>query len=380
MELRNNSDNFKTIIFYERRIQDPSYAKNLQKCEKENKFFSLYFFKNIYLIYSLPGIFYRYVGFIDMLKRPLKIKKEQIENQSNINKFLKLNKINNLLVREIWIGNSFWQKYLIKNYSSSILVKFDHGLTETLMYFIDKKTFFNFFKNRLKMTLNYIFSLFFVVPPIEKEIDIHFTVNAKYINSALDCQKVKMLSCNVIKNFFFRHNNNSIKIKNKPHLAIILLDNIKPFAKSKLDHEEYFFNFVTMLINRSVTKLKKLGIKTLIFKSKHWHEEYCKEAIRNFDRLNNFFELKYFSNYYDNYPLEYFLQTLNPKVIIGNLSSALYFAKHIIPNVKTYTYHDWFIDYTTEKFDSSYPDFKYLNEILFQREVKRFQSINPRKL
>lgn len=380
IEIKKKPDNFLTIIFYEKKIQEPTYGKNLDKSEKENKFFSLLYFKKKYLIYSPPAIFYRYAGFIGMVKRPIRIKKEQIKNQLNINKFIKLNKIDNLHVKEIWFGNSFWQKYLIKNYPSSSLVRFDHGLTETLMYFINEKTFLNFFKKYLKMTLNYFYSLFFIVPPIEKESDVHFTVNAKHINSALDHQTVKMLSCSPIKKNFLPHCDNFKKIKNKPHLAIILLENIKPWAKSKLDHEEYFFNFETMLINRSVTKLKKLGIKTLVFKSKHWHEEYSEEAIKSFDRLNNFFELKYFSDYYDNYPLEYFLKTLNPKVIIGNLSSGLYFAKHIIPNVKTYTYHDWFIDYTTKKFGATYPDFRYLNEILFEREVKHFQSLNPRKL
>lgn len=379
-EVESEHNDISTIIFYEKRRLDPGYCENPEQREAENKQYSLFLFKNKYLTYCPPEIYYRYSTFANLIKDCWKVKQEQLDNKLQITLFLESIQLLSVNVTEIWHGNTFWQKYLNLNYPSATTVRFDHGLSETLMYFSsNERTLANhvYSKLNLRKVLNYVVGLYFVTPPVDAMSDIHFTLNSMHINAALGCEKTKMLAPDRVGQSAIFSTKGKTELGSGSGMAIVLLDNVKPWAKSDSDHKEYFADFETMLLSRGASKLTELGIKTIVFKPKHWQEEYARDAINNFRRLSEKFELKYFPDYYDNLPLEYFLKFLNPRAVIGNLSSGLYYAKHLLPLVETYTYDDWFVDYTIVKFGATYPDFQRMRPILFGSQAKYFESLNP---
>lgn len=379
-EVDSKHGDISTIIFYEKRRLDPGYCENPERCEEENKEYSLCLFKNNYVTYFPPEIYYRYSTFLNMIKDRREIKLEQIKNKLQIKLFLESIWLFGADVTEIWHGNTFWQKYLKLIYPTSTTVRFDHGLSETLMYFPGKeRTLASYIYSRLNLRkiINYVVGRYFVLPPIDVMSDVHFTLNSKHINAALGCEKTKMLSPDLVAQSAIFPTKGKAELSTGPGMAIVLLDNVKPWARSVSDHEAYFTDFETMLLSRGASKLKELGINTLVFKPKHWQEEHARDGINNFGRLSGVFELKYFPDYYDNLPLEYFLKLFNPGAVIGNLSSGLYYAKRLLPKVETYTYDDWFVDYTIAKFGATYPDFKRMRPILFGDQVKYFESLNP---
>jgi hypothetical protein len=379
-EVESDRNDISTIIFYEKRRLDPGYCDDPERCEKENEQYSLYLFKGKYLTYCPPEIYYRYSTFLNLIKNHRVIKSEQLDNQYQIKSFLKSIRLPGVNVTEIWHGNTRWQKHLKLIYPLATTVRFDHGLSETLMYFsANERTLARYIYSKLKLRaiLNYVAGLYFVTPPIESMSDIHFTLNSLHINAALGCEKTKMLAPDRVGPSLSFSTKGNVELSIGPGTAIILLDNIKPWTKLASDHKQYFADFETMLLSSVARKLKDLGIETIVFKPKHWQEEYARDAIKSFRRLNEVFELKYFPEYYDNLPLEYFLKLLNPGVVIGNLSSGLYYAKHLLPLVKTYTYDDWFVGYTLAKFGATYPDFQRMRPILFESQAKYFESLNP---
>lgn len=356
------------------------YSENLVQREDENKKYSICLFEGKYLIYSPPEILYRHSPFLEYLMDFQAIKKEQVDNKWNLNKFLDDNQLRELDVLEIWYGNTNWHKYLSLEHPFAKKIKFDHGLSEALAYFSSEERVLSdylYSKLCLRQVANFVFGLFFIVPPIDVEADAHFTLNSAHINEALGKQKTKMLgidpkvmgSHSILK----PHK----KIDCNTSVAIILLDNIKPWAKSEFDHHEYFSKFEAMLSLQMLPKLKAIGVDTLLFKPKHWQEEYAEEAIGNMKLLSASFNLKYFPSYYNNLPLEYYLMELKPKVIIGNLSSGLYYAKYFLPEVATWTYDEWFVEYTKLKFGETYPDFQRIRPILFGSQLEHFKSLNP---
>jgi hypothetical protein len=379
-EVEKEQNDTSTIIFYEKRQLDLGYCANSEQCEEENRQYSLLLFKHKYPIYNPPEIYYRYSSFANLINDCWEIKQEQIDNKLRMTEFLRSIQLLGVNVAEIWHGNTFWQKYLSLDYPSATTVRFDHGLSETLMYFSsNERTLVNYIYSKLNLrkVLNYIMGLYFITPPVDAVSDIHFTLNSLNINAALGYEKTKLLAPERVGNSITFSIKGETELSHGSTMAVILLDNIKPWAKSPLEHKEYFAAFETMLLTQVASKFKTLGITTLVFKPKHWHEEYAREEINDFSRLSELFELKYFPDYYDNLPLEYFLRLLNPRVIVGNLSSGLYYAKHLLPLVETYTYDGWFIDYTIIKFGATYPDFHRMRPILFGSQVKYFESLNP---
>jgi hypothetical protein len=379
-EVESPNDGISTLIFYEQRRVPAGYSENSLQHEYDNKKFCTCLFEDKYLIYRLPEIFYRYLSFIEFLIGCFEIKQEQIDNKYNLTKFLKANQLDDLNILEIWHGNTIWQKYLSLNHPSSKKIKFDHGLSETLGYFSYGRRAligYLYLKFYLRRVINFILGLYFIIPPIDAESDEHFTLNSAHINAALKRQETKMLviDSEAIGNLSILKP--AKKIDQSATTAIILLDNIKPWAKSVLDHQEYFSNFEAMLTLKVAPKLRSIGVDTLLLKPKHWQEEYAREAIQNFKLLSKSFNLKYFPDYYNNMPLEYFLMQLQPKVIFGNLSSGLYYAKHFMPEVETYTYDQWFVEYTMMKFGETYPDFQRMRPILFESQLEHFKLLNP---
>jgi hypothetical protein len=369
-----------TIIFYEERILPSGYCENPDERIEENKNQTIFQFKSKYSVLFPPAIYKDYYTFLALLKNHKKIKKDQVQKIKQLKSFLDANNLMDANVTEIWHGNDSWHIYLKLLFPSATTIKFDHGLTETLMYFVDNhKSLYHHIYVRLgfRSIRRYIEKLYFVVSNVGKSPDNHMTLNAVQINSALGFEKTKKISVDRINSRTSVLIKGNIDLDAQSSLAIVLLENIKPWAKSDSDHKEYFNNFETMLMSCGGNKLKENGIKTIIFKPKHMHEEYARDAVNNFKRLGEMFELKYFPDLYDNLPLEYFLSSLSPNVIIGNLSSGLYYARHLLPRVQTYTYDGWFVDYTMKNFGVTYPDFQIMRPILYGSHAKYFESLNP---
>jgi hypothetical protein len=379
-EIESKDADTTTIIFYEERVLPSGYCENPEERNEEHKKYTIILFHKKYSIFFPPAICKDYNTFLSLLKNHKKIKKDQVQKFKQLKSFLDASNLTDANVTEIWYGNDSWHIYLKLLFPSAATIKFDHGLTETLMYFLDnQKSLYH----RIYVRLGFrgirrdIEKLYFVVPSSEEPPDNHLTLNAKQINSVLGFDKTKMISpdrVNSRASFPIKYH---FDLDAESSLAIVLLENIKPWARSDSDHEEYFNDFETMLISCGGDKFKENGIKTIIFKPKHMHEEYARDAVNNFRRLGEMFELKYFPDLYENLPLEYFLSSLCPKVIIGNLSSGLYYARHLLPRAQTYTYDVWFVDYTMKKFGVTYPDFQIMRPILYGSHAKYFESLNP---
>jgi hypothetical protein len=379
-EVESEGNDTETIIFYEERLLDSGYSENSTKREEENKQYALSLFKNKYKIFYPTEIYYRNSTFLNLLKNHKNIKQEQLDNQLKLKLFINESKLSSENIVEIWHGNTQWHKYLKLFFPSAATFKFDHGLTETLMYFEDsKKTLPHciYSKLNLRKIFNYLGGLYFVTPPIDTKPNAHFTLNSREINAALGYEITKPISPNGVQSITSFSLKKNIDFGEGASLAIVLLDNIKPWAKLNSDHAEYFNDFESMLLSNCTNNLVEKGIKTIVFKPKHWQEEFAQDAIKSFDRLGKLFELKYFPDFFENLPLEYFLESLRPKIIIGNLSSGLYYAKHLLPKVETYTYDNWFVDYTMRKFGTTFPDFEIMRPILYGSQAKYFENINP---
>lgn len=378
-EIESEKNCIYTIVLYEKREMPLGYGSNLDKDEEENKSRSLLLVKDKYPIYEPPSIYYRYPTFLTMMVDAVKIRKEQCNNKIRLDSFLRSVRLIDANVTEIWHANTHWQKYLSLFYPSAETFRFDHGLSETLIYFssdTEKLIKLIWSKLRLRFIISYFFGLYFIIRPVETVSDHHYTLNALQINAALGRKRAEMIDPGWVRG-------EVISVKRAKGLcqgstmAIILLENIKPWAKSDLDHKEYFAHFESMLLACAAPRLEALGLNTLVFKPKHWHEEYAREAVKSFDRLSRKFQLKYFPDYYANLPIEYFLKELVPKVLIGNLSSALYYAKQLVGGVETYTYDEWFVGYSLDKFGATYPDLERSRKVMFGRKVKYFEGLNP---
>lgn len=379
-EIKANDTDITTVIFYEERILSPNYCENQKERIEESKKYTIFLFQKKYRIFLPPVTSRDNYIFLSLLKNHKRMKRDQVQKIKQLKSFLEANNLLDANVTEIWYGNDSWHVYMKLLFPSAATFKFDHGLTETLTYFLEnqRSLYHNIYvRLGLRRIRRYIEKLYLVVSGAGELSDNHLTLNARQINSALGFEKTKMIPPDRVNSIASVSIKGNFDLDGESSLAIVLLENVKMWAKSDSDHEEYFYNFETMLISCGGNKLKENGIKTIIFKPKHMNEEYARDAVNNFKRLGEMFALKYFPDIYDNFPLEYFLMLLSPKVIIGNLSSGLYYAKHLLPQVKTYTYDGWFVDYTMKKFQTTYQELKMMRLILYGSHAKYFESLNP---
>jgi len=134
-----------------------------------------------------------------------------------------------------------------------------------------------------------------------------------------------------------------------------------------------------MLISNELI-FKKHNVDCIVFKAKHWHHEFSKELINMFEKLKTKYRLEFFSDNNLNTSIEYYLKSSNIKLVMGNLSSALFFAKKINPSIATYSFDEWFVNYTMKKFNNTWEDIPQMRLWYYDLYEPFFQEINPLSL
>lgn len=358
-------DNLINIILYESRILPDDYCSNPIEFESEARKFCLEPFQTENII-DLPGIYYHYFGFWDYVSKWPRIFIEQRENLKKLSRCLSsLSWCNN--VAEIWHGNTMWQFYLRKYNRNSKLILFDHGLTETNRYLSQDKSFM-----RLRSLLKRIINFIYPVDPYRTP-DAHFSLNADVINRVLNTDAANKIVLAEEHHRFFRR----LRLGK---YALILLDNIKPWSSQRSDHAEYFRAFEKYLVEHFVAILLEHGVESIILKSKHWHHEYASEAVKNFSWLRQYFKVFYFSDLHPNISAEYFMLDPSMCILAGNLSSSLFFAKSINPEIQTFTYDAWFTNYTLDKFGATYDEIPAMRKFYFKDYLWAFAEYNPKDI
>jgi hypothetical protein len=375
-ELSKKEDRNTSIYLHESRLYPLEYSSDINKKEAEQlKYITSIFGCNEFL--NPRPIFYPFYSKKDYLLDLIEIFIEQLNNLKYIEDFLKENDLFDREVNEIWYGNCIWQNYLHKIFPKARLIKFDHGLTETLNYFSVVKNKSNYFAQRVnnfgKVALNAILPVGICSVICEE----HITLHAREINKAMGVEVAKLLSnesvLKVARESILEINCDD----SKTPLAIVLLENIKPWTNDEDVQFQYFSDFEIMLCETLLPILLSRNIKKVYFKAKLWHEEFSREAVGKFSRLSKHVECCFFTDDFGNFPLECYLATLNVKVLVGDLSSGLYYAKQLIHQIETFTFDLWFVQYTKERFGVTFPDLPLMRKILIEENSNSFSGLNP---
>lgn len=161
------------------------------------------------------------------------------------------------------------------------------------------------------------------------------------------------------------------------NIAIILMESIKPFGITQNDHHNFFRAFEQHVLDSYLNIFLKHGIKNVLFKPRFFFEEYAQEAFKAFDRLRIYFNLFFLPDYsYKNYPIEFYLSELQPRIILGAYSSGLFYSKKLMKKIDTYSYDTWYIEYCKRHYGTFYQDYVWLRPF-FESGQKAFVPYVP---
>jgi hypothetical protein len=95
---------------------------------------------------------------------------------------------------------------------------------------------------------------------------------------------------------------------------------------------------------------RPFGIKNIVFKNIFWSDQVTRETFEAFEKngsLSGKYHLIYLQDHSPhNYPLECYLDVIRPRVLCSaDCSSALFYAKKMVPGLHTFSSYDWFMDY-----------------------------------
>lgn len=163
--------------------------------------------------------------------------------------------------------------------------------------------------------------------------------------------------------------------------ALILLMYVyhKPWNQNfERDQSKMLRDFEMMLAESYGSEFEQQGIKTLVFKGRFFHEDFSAEGVRAFDTLKQKYKVIYLSDYSPrNFPTEFYLGLLQPKIILSAYSSASVFAKKILPEINSYTYDRWFTQYIRNQFNTHFDDFAWYRPCFEERFGSIFKKILP---
>ena len=144
-------------------------------------------------------------------------------------------------------------------------------------------------------------------------------------------------------------------------------------------YQEEHFEFHKNVLSRLIAQLKQSDpeINTIIVKAQHGDEYFIKlksEFSRHFKQYNLF---AFDDICTANYPIECYLNIIRPKAILANLSSGLFYAKALMPDIKTYTFHPLMIDRLYKFFGKIYPDYPWILDIFYNKYKASFKGLLP---
>ncbi|MBU1007675.1 alpha-2,8-polysialyltransferase family protein [Candidatus Dependentiae bacterium] len=385
-------DNYEIVSFYCTIDYDDSYSKKIdsKKTIYENNCKRIMSpIQTKWISCSEPGYYIDRFSLTPFsfykLNQERKLKKLYLHK---IKTALKTKNISMQNIQQVWRGTSGFGSFFRYLCPRAEFSKFEHGLSDTCIntpeplfpknLSLPKKTnrkiywwiynhlaYFNF------SYLNYEFDSYISLLGEERK-----KTTPAYENSI---KSIKLSFIHKALSIVNKQFNLSLLQKNiSGASAVILLHNIKPWAKNPNDHLLFFQAFEKHLINSYSKIFRQNQIKTLIFKSRLFHEEFNKEGFNNFSQLKKEYYLLFLSDLSkENLPTEFYLDTIKPVVLIGDYSSGLFYSKKLYPNIKTYSYHPWFINYTTQTFDATFPDHSWLEKTFHGVLQNEFKHILP---
>jgi hypothetical protein len=330
---------------------------------------------------------------------PIQTLKERKQTKNELNKLRETfasTKLKLENVQEIWYGSSTFDAHFFYLCPQAIGISFEHGLSDvrnSLLY--GKEINYEGRLRRLppawikklrkvkSIIQKYIYNLFLYFSPSDVNCDLIVSI----LGDEIRCGNRSNPPVTTINpNLVFTIADSTIKkdpcyqsfTELKGNNAIILLDQIKPWAKGKADHLAFFKSFFQYIGETWEPVFKKNNVDNIIVKSRFFHEEHSAEGFDLFSKLignYNFYFLSEFSE--KNYTLEYYIPLLQPILILGNLSSGLFYTKKLMPKLMTFTYDTWFIDYCYTHFHQTFPDFKWLGELYYKTHAEAFKEVLP---
>ena len=170
----------------------------------------------------------------------------------------------------------------------------------------------------------------------------------------------------------------------KGNTAVILLMHLrpKPWGREEaIELLDYFDRFESYLYEDMKETFRKYQITNIIFKSRFFHEEYSEEGFTRFSKLSKLYNLIFLSSYSEtNYPVEFYIPIIKPTMLIGLLSSGLFYSKKILPTINTYTYDSWYNNYTRKYMQGVHPELGPLRELFFNIYEEAFRKVLPRSI
>ena len=336
-------------------------------------------------------------------RKPYALMKERITRKKEL-KFIRdtmcKNNISLKHIKEIWYGNGIFNQHFFYLCSGTVGFQFEHGfpeiiselnyqvkgiLTEEVKHF--DYQYLKLLKQAKKWLVKQIVKrwIYFTPDIIQRNVCLSILtdeiIRAKPENTRVNniqIQEVISITQSVIK-----YDPSYPYFKElKGNTAIILLMHLRPKPWGKKEEDElltYFESFESFLISHMKKTFQKFKIKNLIFKSRFFHEEYSEEGFNRFSKLSKQYNLIFQSSYSEtNYPIEFYIPLIKPTLLIGLLSSGLFYSKKILPDITTYTYDSWYNDFTKNHLQGIHPELAPLRELFFNSYGDSFKDILPK--
>jgi hypothetical protein len=319
----------------------------------------------------------RIIPFFPFRMSNLKINfKERKLRQSDLNYIRTIFSSTDILLKnidEIWYGNGFFNRHFFFLCPKAIGKTFEHGIHETACFtqmntpeyvgrlsrlpdFIIKslRTIKRFHYNKIQEFFMY-FSYETInerkcISLLAEEIKsckpsnnkiLHLT-SQKYIHTLNQISTIPEIES------YKQHGGNN---------AIILIENLADYPGELGGLQKFYKDFEDFILKKFTEILVRYEIENIFIKAPSYREEYSEICLNSLSQLKkeyNLFNLSQIKT--KNFPIEFFLTVLKPKIFIHELSSSSFFVKKLDPSIQIHSYHQWYLDYLDEKRFSLEPD------------------------
>jgi hypothetical protein len=320
------------------------------------------------------------------LKAVFKERERRQENLARIRKTLTDANIPLNAVKEIWIGNNGYGNNFSFLCPQAKVLQFEHGLSDVrnaIKHQQEPKLRWWPYPHR-KMRRNiskWLYDRLLIFDLMVGKCDQRVSLLGDEIRLANASCPVETINSTfvhqIVKSVMKTDPSHYISETAQGSTALILLDNVKPWAKTEADQMSFFDSFEQHIVNQYSDVFLKHGIRNLVFKSRFFHEEFSKEGFSNFSRLKRNYRLLFLTDYsVRNFPVEFYLEILRPTLILGSYSSGLFYSKKLFP-ATTCSYHQWFVNYCMNSYNKTHADFAWLENLFHEQYAVAFNQIHP---
>lgn len=288
------------------------------------------------------------------------------------------NDINKDLIKEIYHGNRAFHQYIKYLNPKAGLIGFEHGASDIKGALL-RNTFSNRLKDNIKCALG---KLFFIFYPFAQNDDETVSLFAKEIKKANKKHKIKNIEpkyiVEVANNIAHDEFVERSALDSGNAVGVILTSDGYQLAGNKECGIKFHIDFAKYILK----KIRSLApqIDTIVFKPRSF-DAYFSQAKPELLRLFTGYKVYFFDEITKtNFPIEYYIGMLKPKVVFGDISSGLFYSKALDPNIKTYSFHEYAISYQQKYFGTSFSDYKWLDGIFFTKYAGIFRDLLPDKI